>query len=347
MHRRWRASIAYVAASTMEGGRSVNHTRRNMARTAAAAAIICGFASAGEADVNLGHVVTFGDSLTDNQSILPRYTGLPPTLYGHDPMQLVFDKNGLPGNELSDYAVAGFTSSNVGLQIDLYQFNIFFGFEQRATLFQLEMGGNDILNNDSLLYNNAPGTNGSADRVITDLIRNWKTYAQDLASTARPDARAVVWTLPDITLTPRYWQTLSPTQEANLRAHTQRANRFIRTLGRFDNVAVLDLWTILAEMIADPPRLGEVQLLGPPHHGETTHLFADEIHPTAVSNALLANEIIALMNQKWDAGFEFYSEGELIDFALNGGWRIPSPGSAAAVLIGACFIAPARRRRAA
>ncbi len=298
-------------------------------------------------DVNLGHVVTFGDSLTDNQTILPRYTGLPATLYGHDPMQLVFDKNHRPGNELSDYAVAGFTSSQVGLQIDLYQFNAFFGFEQHATLFQLEMGGNDLLNNDSLLYNNAPGTNGSADRVITDLIRNWRLSAQDLASTARRDARAVVWTIPDITLTPRYWQALTPTQEANLRAHTQRANRFIRALGRFDNVAVLDVWAILRELAANPPRLGEVQLLGPPHHGETTHLFADEIHPTAVSNALIANEIIALMNQKWDAGFEFYSEAELIDFAINGGWRIPSPGGAAVILIGACIVVPARRRRAA
>lgn len=322
--------------------------RTFIGRLAAALAAVA-IAASGPAfgDVNLSHVVTFGDSLTDNQTILPRYTGLPPTLYGHDPMQLVFDKNGLPGNELSDYAVAGFTSSNVGLQIDLYQFNIFFGFEQRATLFQLEMGGNDLLNNDSLLYNNAPGTNGSADRVITNLIRNWRVYAQDLASTARRDARAVVWTIPDITLTPRYWQTLSQQQEANLRAHTQRANRFIRSLGRFDNVVVLDLWAILREIVADPPRLGEVQLLGPPHHGETFHLFADEIHPTAVSNALIANEIIALMNQKWDAGFEFYSENELIDFALNGGWRIPSPGSAAVILLAACLIAPGRRRRAA
>ena len=134
------------------------------------------------ADVNLQHVATFGDSLTDNQGLLPRYTGRPDTLYGHDPMQLVWDKNHRPGDDLSNYAVAGFTSGNVGIEISLYKFNVLFGFDSNATLFQLEMGGNDILNNDALLYNNAPGTNQQADSVINTLIRNWRTNTRDRKS---------------------------------------------------------------------------------------------------------------------------------------------------------------------
>lgn len=320
---------------------------RNATRWSLTAAVVLFAATTAPADVNLRRVVTFGDSLTDNQTILPLYTGLPSTLYGHDPMQLVFDKNALSGDELSDYAVAGFTSNNVGLQVGLYQFNTLFGFEDRATLFQLEMGGNDILNNDTLLWSNAPGTNQQADRVINNLMRNWRDYTLDLASTARSDAKAVLWTIPDITLTPRYFGQLNQQQMNNVRAHTQRANNFIRTLDRFDNVVVLDLWTILTGFVTDPPQIGPIVLDGPPDHGETDDMFADEIHPTAVSNALIANEIITLMNLKWDAGFELYSENELLDFALNGGWRIPTPGTAASIVFGGVICCRGRRRRAA
>ena len=63
-----------------------------------------------------------------------------------------------------------------------------------------------------VLYNNAPGTNRQADRVINTLLRNWRTYTADLASTSRPDVKAVLWTIPDITLTPRYWEQLSGQQ---------------------------------------------------------------------------------------------------------------------------------------
>lgn len=314
--------------------------------TVAASVCVLG-AAAASADVNLQHVATFGDSLTDNQGLLPRYTGLPATLYGHDPMQLVWDKNHQPGDDLSNYAVAGFTSGNVGTEISLYKFNVLFGFDSNATLFQLEMGGNDLLNNDALLYNNAPGTNQQADGVINTLIRNWRTNARSLANGARSDAKAVLWTIPDISLTPRYWQQLNQQQQANLRAHTQRANTFIRSLGHLNNVVVLDIWSILAQYVNDPPQIGNITLVGPPAHGESIDIFADEIHPTAVSNALIANEIINQMNLKWSAGFELYSESELIDFALNGGWRIPTPGTAAVLFLGSLVVAGPRRRRAA
>lgn len=299
------------------------------------------------ADVNLQHVATFGDSLTDNQGLLVRYTGLPAELYGHDPMQLVWDKNHQPGDDLSNYAVAGFTSGNVASEIGLYKFNVLFGFDSNATLFQLEMGGNDILNNAALLSNNAPGTNQQADGVINTLIRNWRTDAKSLASGARPDAKAVLWTIPDVSLTPRFFQQLPQQQQANLRAHTQRANAFIRSLDHISNVVVLDLWSILAQYVNNPPQIGNITLIGPPTHGASDDIFADDIHPTAVSNALIANELITQMNLKWNAGFDLYSEGELIDFALNGGWRIPTPGTAGVLLMGSLLVAGPRRRRAA
>lgn len=309
------------------------------------ASVLCALSLAStdiHADVNLHEVVTFGDSLTDNQSILPLYTGLPPTLYGHDPMQLVFDKNKRPSNELSNYAVAGFTSDLVDLEVELYEFNVFFFLQDKATLFQLEMGGNDVLNNDFLLARNAPGTNVAADGVMNNILGNFEDYLTDLKEDARFDAKAVLWTLPDISLTPRYFNVFSAQEQANIRAHTERVNTVIRGLDRFANVLILDLYTLLAEIVQSPPTIRDITLGAPPQHGSTTDIFADEIHPTAVSNAILANELIALMNDKWDAGFESYSEDELYDFALNGGWN-PAPGGIL-VLLGFVTLISHRRR---
>jgi len=297
-------------------------------------------------DVNLREVVCFGDSLTDNQTILPIYKGNPPELYGHDPMELVFDKNRQGGNELSNYAVAGFTSDLVDLEVELYEFNTFFWWQPDATLFQIEMGGNDIMNNDMLLANNAPGESYQADNVINNIINNWKDYLVDLEEDARPDAKAVFWTVPDVTMTPEYYGKLTPQQEDNIRQHTERANDFVRSFDRFDFVAVLDLYVLITEYVNDPPVIGDITLDGPPDYGESDDLFGDSIHPTAVSNALIANELIALMNDKWNAGFEFYSEAELLDFTLNGGWNppIPAPGSVGVMALLVIGFSARRRR---
>ena len=295
------------------------------------------------ADVNLHEVVCFGDSLTDNQGILPLYMGNPAELYGHDPMQLVYDKNREVGDELSDYAVAGFTSDNVGLEVSLYEFNLFFPWQDHATLFQLEMGGNDILNDDWYLANNRPGTNQGADLVIDNIIWNWNNYVLDLKEDARRDAKAVFWTIPDISVVPRYYDLFSDEQIANIQGHTQRANAYIRSFDRFDNVVVLDIYDLLHEMVENPPLIDGHLLTGPPFYGETWYMFADEIHPTAVSNALIANELIALMNAKWDAGFIGYSEDELLDLYLNGG-STPAPAGLS-ILLGVGLLAGRRRSR--
>ena len=301
---------------------------------------------AARADVNLAEMVCFGDSLTDNQSILPWYEGNPATLYGHDPFELAFDKNHAPGDELSNYAVAGFTSGLVDLQIELYEFNTFFGFESKATLFQLEMGGNDVLNNDRLLASYAPGQNAEADRVIDDIIRNWRDYVKDLRQDARRDAQAIFWTIPDITATPRYYGAFTDQESANLRAHTERANAVIRGYDRSDSVIVLDMFELVQSWSEEVPIILGLELGAPPNYGETTDLFADEIHPTAVSNGLIANELIALINAEWGANLIGYTDEELLEFALNGGWNlVPAPGGAVLLSLAAVGVLGQRRRR--
>jgi hypothetical protein len=64
-----------------------------------------------------------------------------------------------------------------------------------------------------------------------------------------------------------------------------------------------------------PPVIFGHALVPPPAYGEYDHLFADEIHPTAVGNALIANYFIVSMNAKWLDDIPLYSRSELADLA--------------------------------
>lgn len=268
------------------------------------------------AQANFRDFVTFGDSLTHNDLIW-LVTGVPRQVYGDDPFEALFDKGRVSGDDLSSYAIAGSQSDDVSLQIDLYELNIFFRLQDRATIIGYEIGGNDILNNQSLLQSYPPGDNASADAVIDRLLRNIRQNLTELSQNHR-NAQLIIWTVPDVTVTPDNWGQLNGTQIANLRAHTERANRSIRMLDRYRNVVVLDLFPLSQIVTANPPILRGQQLDPPPDWGEFDDLFADEIHPTSVTNALVANGMILGINQKFGDDIPMYTEDELADLA-----RIP------------------------
>lgn len=268
------------------------------------------------AQANFTNMVTFGDSLTHND-ILGIVYGNPQDMYGKDAMEAVFSKGASGGDKLTNYAVAGSESSQVAIQIDLYEFFQLIGFQKNATLIGFEIGGNDILNNTDLLVGYAPGQNPSADEVIDRLIANAR---KDLLRLRRShqSAQFIIWTIPDVTLTPRLWYGLTPWEIANLREHIERANHLIRNLRKYPFVVVLDLYRLMPAVIENPPVFFGQQLVAPPDYGNYDHLFADEIHPTAVSNALLANIMIQIINSKWNDSVPLYTEEELADLA-----RIP------------------------
>jgi len=268
-------------------------------------------AAFGQADFT--DTVTFGDSLTHND-LLWLYYGNPPDLYEADPMEAVFDKGAAAGDDLTSYAVAGSESKDVELQIDLYFFNRLIQSQDQATLFGFEIGGNDVLNSIGLLAANPPGQNPSADAVIDGIIANMKSDLFLLRRTHKK-ARFVVWTIPDVTLTPGLWNSLSPGEVANVRAHLERVNTLIRSLDALPYAVVLDLYTLLEITVANPPVLFGHQLVPPPAHGDYDDLFADEIHPTAVSNALIANAVVKLINAKWNDDIPLYTKEELADLA--------------------------------
>lgn len=266
------------------------------------------------AQVNFSETVTFGDSLTHND-ILGLVYGNPQDMYGADPHEAVWDKAAISGDTLTNYAVAGSESDDLSSQIGLYDFLRLLGSQDDATLVGLEIGGNDVINNINLLKTYAPGENTNADAVIDDLIRNFRNALLDIYSDQKPGTRYVLWTVPDVTWTPRFINTLSEPQKENVRAHLQRVNRLVRGAGKFNFVVVADVYLALQVLAQNPPTIRDQQLQAPPVMGEYDAIFADEIHPTAVSNAILANYMISLINKKWNDNIPQYTEDELAALA--------------------------------
>ena len=271
-------------------------------------------AGVAHAQADFDEFVCFGDSLTDN-GILAVINDKPSALYGADPMEALFLKGASPGDTLSRFATAGSPSSSLDNQIGFYEFLVGLGTQGEATLISLQSGANDLLDNVALLANNAPRASTAADAVIDTIANNLKDAFLRLRGSAAPGAEFIVWTLPDLSLTPRFFGTLTGTQIANLRGHIERVNRRIRRAESRARVAVLDLESLLAGIVSAPPTLRGVTLLPPPAFCDFHHLFADDIHPTAVSNALLANATADAAEMNFGGTIGRYLEDELADLA--------------------------------
>ncbi len=261
--------------------------------------------------------VCLGDSLTHNDLLGLAY-GNPQELYGADPAEAVFNKAAGPGDQLSSFAVAGSEGDHFLYQMLMYWVFLTWDMQDPATLFNLEIGGNDVLNNIGVLAASPPGVDPAADAVIDSVIGAvWGPFYW--LSSLDPRTRFIIWTLPDVTLSPGVMDRgYSAEQIANIRAHIVRLNNHIWWLSWSPQVLVADVYTHLQQVVANPPIIFGHQLVGPPARGGFDNLFADKIHPTAVGNALVANSIIAKINYKWNDNIPLYSEAELADLA-----RIP------------------------
>lgn len=262
---------------------------------------------------DFGTLVTFGDSLTHNDPLGFAY-GNPQDLYGEDPAEAVFSKGSGDDDSLGNYAVAGSKAEDIEDQIDLYDWWQEIGMQDAATLINFEIGGNDIMDNVDDLAAHPPGEDGATDEITSSILATMKENMLRLYYD-HTGAQFIVWTIPDVTLTPEYWGELSQAEINNIRAHTQVINDFIRGLDRHSFVIVLDLYGIFHKMVAHPPSDGTHTLAPPPEHEDYDDMFADEIHPTAVSNAILANSIIREINRKWGGTVPSYTIPELLDLA--------------------------------
>ena len=249
--------------------------------------------------VNTRRSVSFGDSLTDNDSLFLLF-GTDPLIYGADPFEAVFSQASAPDDTLSNYAVLGSTSADVRDQVFDYAAARLSGGQPSATLISLQAGGNDFLTDEVLLTlaTTPPGENDAADALVTQIRRNLFTSLFVLRVLDRR-ATVVLWTVPDVTLTP-YVLSLGLSEQSiqNISLHVERLNKSIRLLGRQRRIAVLDVSRVLTEVSLVPPTIDGITLVPPPALGFAGAVFADPIHPTAVSNGLLANELISTLNEQ-------------------------------------------------
>ena len=286
--------------------------------------------------LDTSHVVTFGDSLTDNDLLflLPPPFGnvYGPIAFGQDPAEAFFSKAANPDDQLSSFAVLGSVSGRgdcsnpfeetcgVLSQVEKYVAMRKAGTIAPATFISLQAGGNDILdieNNFANLFalaSAAPNENWQIDLIIDEIKFNLFLSVAKLKLVDH--APITVWTAPDVTLSPlvlSFWLTAE--QSANVRAHVEELNEFIRSLetSKRTKLLVLDAGQVLTNNTFAPP-----EILGTPilpsivgAFGERTDQFADPIHPTAVINAILANELIDKVNNALKSDVQKYSELEL------------------------------------
>ena len=265
--------------------------------------------SPARAQVDFSETVTFGDSFTYNDVLGPVYDN-PQSLYGADPLGAAFNRAAAPDDRLTNLAVAGASSWQIPLQIAAYNRLRLRRQIGTATVVNFQIGATDIAANINLLGDYDPGENFAADRIVDRLIARIRTSLNALQRLA-PHATFIVWTIPDISETPAYLDLLSSGEKANIAQHIARVNAAIESYASIDNVLIFDMNALLSALIADPPELLGVTLTPPPAFGEPTDLFADELHPTAVTNGLLANGILAGLNDRFGTDFELYDEAEL------------------------------------
>lgn len=86
-------------------------------------------------------------------------------------------------------------------------------------------------------------------------------------------------------------------------------------MGHRKQIAVLDISSVLTAAILMPPVIAGVPLVPPPYFGFSYAIFADPLHPTAVSNGITANMLITEANMTFDDSIPLYSEDELADMA--------------------------------
>lgn len=280
--------------------------------------------AAGQAfcQVDFSETVTFGDSLTCNEPLWLKYGGEEED-YGPDPMESVFIKGANPGDNLQSYAVAGSMATHLRAQVLAYLAAKVARVQDRGTFFSIQIGGNDIAENIDLLASTPPRKKRAADVVINRIAMRIGD-AHKLLKRTHPRAQFIIWMVPDVTLTPKYLGRFDETQLANIRAHIRRANLAILNL-QDRRTVVFNHFLWMNQTVVNLPTVGGQVAIGPPMYGFSGCLFADHLHPSAMSNALQANAMIGQINAAFRDTIPLYTDAEIAQRAglVSVGQSIP------------------------
>ena len=278
--------------------------------------------------ISFKHTYAFGDSLTHNDHLHIFFEHVQYEDYGADPVEGLFNYCAKPGDKLHCYARLAAYSSAILKQVKKYERLRLKGKTPNGTFFSLEAGGNDLLyvHNLKLLSNARPGENARADATIDRIAGDIREGIEILKRT--PNATIVVWTVPDITITPMVkdnWQNLelNETQLSNVRLHIQRLNREIKKMADDSRVNLLDTHSIFNRLAVESTLDQTGQLLQISMHqavrrtainfpviacsvksvekvnkrpntkDNPVELFADIVHPNAAVNEVVTQELVA------------------------------------------------------
>jgi phospholipase/lecithinase/hemolysin len=167
-----------------------------------------------------------------------------------------------------------------------------------TALYFIGAGGNDL----RAILTGTPGASpagivGGLTSMVTDL-RSWGAE------------RIVLWTLPDLTLSPSFLAALglgliSPAERDAFLALIDGLNGVIASFDALPGVDVFDLAGLLRDIAGDPGAYGLADVTTPcgfagvyvPTGGTCTDtfLFWDGAHPTSAGHAILARSMIALV----------------------------------------------------
>ena len=199
-------------------------------------------------------------------------------------------------------------------------------------LAMLWIGGNDFLSN---AVNIALGNFG----FLNTLEANVETALSALQAAGMD---IVLFNLPDMATVPGVVFA-----QANFSAASAEWRTRVETLATTYGAAYVDIFSLMNDVYADPAAyaIAGVEPLLKPNTCLDICVFADSIHPSAVAQGFITNEVIAAMNSFYDLDDPLVPLTQ-IELAALAGFVIPEPATALLVgggLLG--LVASSRRGR--
>jgi len=259
-------------------------------------AVLISPAAASAQVLDFASTSTFGDSLTDNDAIGS----------GPDPHEHVFRRNAAIGDALSNYAVSGSTSRDLSPQVRAYRDDVRDGLTDPATFVGIAIGNGDITHHVGALAAEPPGVNPAVDAKLDGTAELIRGTADGIVS-HHPGGLLVLWTIGDVTKAPLL-EDLTEAEAINVRAHIERVNAEIWLEDARPEVIVFDTYAFMQDLVDEPPIL----------RGTTVtldDLYIDNRHPSALGNALGANEVMQRLDAELGTSLWLFTEEELADIA--------------------------------
>jgi len=237
--------------------------------------------------VNFHRTYGFGDSLFGMARFPPIGRAKD---HGECAPGLLFRKLGskLAGDAYENLAAPGSTSTLIAARVKgmlAYRMDA-------ATCVFLDMGINDIgmsKKRDGLLTTHARGSHVEADKLSDRMVTNLKT-----ACAAIPESATVfLTTLPSFHVLQPPSYTLTDNERVCADSHIAYFNNNLRQLlSTSTRFRIIDFGLWYERVLLNPPKVGDLQLVGFPKFGSREYVTVDGVHPGAIAHGLLANEVV-------------------------------------------------------